>query len=137
MKFFLMLDPPTVTAQEKKIVVVKGKPHFYEPDSVAEAKHELKRHLKPFIPKMPLSGPLKLTVSWLFPRGTKHKHNEYRMTKPDTDNLEKLLKDCMTQLHFWEDDAQVCIEHVEKVWSDEPNGIGIEIIELPKFKEDT
>ena len=135
MKFFLMLDPPTVTAQEKKIVVVKNKPHIYEPENVQEAKHELKRHLRPFIPKTPLTGPLKLTVSWLFPKGTKHKHMEYRITKPDTDNLEKLLKDCMTQLHFWEDDAQVCVEHVEKVWSDEPNGIEIEIISLQPYKE--
>ena len=41
----------------------------------------------------------------------------------------------MTQLHFWEDDAQVAIEHVEKVWSDEPTGLSIEITQLPKFKE--
>ena len=136
MKFFLMLDPPTVTAQEKKIAIIHGKPRIYEPTNVAEAKHELKRHLKPFIPKSPLTGPLKLTVSWLFLKGTKHKHMEYRITKPDLDNLEKLLKDCMTQLHFWEDDAQVVVEHVEKVWSDEPTGISIEIKELPKYKEE-
>ncbi|MCR5333287.1 MAG: RusA family crossover junction endodeoxyribonuclease [Bacilli bacterium] len=136
MKLFILLDPPTVTAQEKKIVVVRGKPHIYEPENVKEAKEQLKKHLRPLVPKSPLMGPLKLTVSWLFPKGTKHKHMEYRSTKPDTDNLEKLLKDCMTQLHFWEDDAQVAIEHVEKVWSDEPTGISIEIIELPKFRKE-
>ena len=38
MKFFLLLDPPTVTAQEKKVMVIKGKPIFYEPDNVKEAK---------------------------------------------------------------------------------------------------
>lgn len=134
MRFFLLVDPPTVTAQEKKIVVFKGKPHIYEPENVKSAKEELKKHLKPFVPEVPFAGPLKLIVNWLFPRGTKHKHMEYRSTKPDTDNLEKLLKDCMTQLHFWKDDAQVAIEHVEKVWSDEPTGISIEIIELPKLK---
>ena len=31
---------------------------------------------------------------------------EYRTTKPDTDNLQKLLKDCMTATGFWTDDAQ-------------------------------
>lgn len=136
MKFFLLLDPPTVTAQEKKIVVVKGRPHIYEPENVKEAKYELKKHLRPFIPKTPFIGPVKLVVSWLFYKGTKHKHLEYRTTKPDCDNLEKLLKDCMTDLRFWDDDAQVVVEHVEKVWSDEPTGISIEIIELPKFKEE-
>ena len=29
------------------------------------------------------------------------------VTKPDTDNLQKLLKDCMTKCGFWKDDAQV------------------------------
>lgn len=135
MKFFLLLDPPTVTAQEKKVAIIRGKPRIYEPENVAKAKAELKKHLKPFVPKSPLNGPLKLTVSWLFFIGTKHKHMEYRMTKPDTDNLEKLLKDCMTELMFWEDDAQVAVEHVEKLWSKEPTGISIEITALPKFKE--
>ena len=135
MKFFLLLDPPTVTAQEKKVAIIRGKPRIYEPENVAKAKSELKKHLKPFVPKNPLIGPLKLTVSWLFYKGTKHKHMEYRDTKPDTDNLEKLLKDCMTELHYWEDDAQVVVEHVEKVWSEEPTGISIEITQLPKFKE--
>ena len=135
LQFFLLLDPPTVTAQEKKIVVVKGKPHIYEPENVARAKAELKKHLAVFKPTYPFRGPIKLVVTWLFYKGTRHKHMEYRITKPDTDNLEKLLKDCMTELHFWEDDAQVCVEHVDKVWSDEPTGINISIIELPKFKE--
>ena len=135
LKFFLLLDPPTVTAQEKKIVVVKGKPHIYEPESVAKAKDELKKHLEIYRPTSPFKGPVKLVVTWLFYKASRHKHMEYRTTKPDTDNLEKLLKDCMTELGYWEDDAQVCVEHVEKVWSDEPTGIDIEITQLPFIKE--
>jgi Holliday junction resolvase RusA-like endonuclease len=46
-----------------------------------------------------------------------------------------MLKDVMTDLGFWNDDAQVVKEHVEKLWCDEPTGIDIEIIELPKIKE--
>ena len=49
-------------------------------------------------------------------------------TKPDTDNLEKLLKDCMTRTRFWIDDAQVADEHVCKTWSPWP---GIHVIVLP------
>ena len=47
-------------------------------------------------------------------------------TKPDTDNLQKLLKDCMTAEHFWTDDALVCSEITEKFWADTP-GIWIHI----------
>ncbi len=54
----------------------------------------------------------------------------------DTDNLQKMLKDCMTEVGFWNDDAQVVVEHVEKLWSDEPTGIAIEIEVLDKFKEE-
>lgn len=136
MKFFLLLDPPTVTAQEKKVMVIKGKPIFYEPDNVKEAKKELIKHLRPFVPKEPFIGPLSLKVQWIFEKGTKHKHQEWRDTKPDTDNLEKLLKDCMTKLRFWEDDAQVVMEHVEKYWSNEPVGLSIEIEPLNKFRKE-
>jgi crossover junction endodeoxyribonuclease RusA len=69
-------------------------------------------------------------VLWLFPKGKSHKAGEWRVTRPDTDNLEKMLKDCMTRCGFWKDDAQVVREHVEKKWSEDPVGIEIEITEL-------
>lgn len=135
MKMFLMLDPPTTTAQMKKIGIVHGKPYVYTPENVKKAKDEIIKHLAPLRPKSPLLGPLELRVNWLFDKGKRHKHLEWRVTKPDTDNLEKLLKDCMTELGFWEDDAQVVKEYVDKIWSSDPVGIAIEIIELDKFKE--
>ena len=135
MKMFLMLDPPTTTAQMKKIGIVHGKPYVYTPENVKKAKDEIIKHLAPLRPKSSLLGPLELRVNWLFDKGKRHKHLEWRVTKPDTDNLEKLLKDCMTELGFWEDDAQVVKEYVDKIWSSDPVGIAIEIIELDKFKE--
>ena len=81
-------------------------------------------------PDAPLARPLTLTTLWLFPKGKSHKNGEWRSTKPDTDNLQKLLKDCMTKCGFWKDDAQVVREIVEKRWSDDPAGIYIEIEEL-------
>lgn len=136
MKIFLLLDPPTATAQERQVAIVHGKPVFYQPEKLKEAKKILQLHLRPFKREEPLTGPVELHVSWLFPRGKRHKHKEWRVTKPDTDNLQKMLKDVMTDLGFWADDAQVVKEHVEKMWSDEPTGIYIEIIELEKIKED-
>lgn len=126
MKIFLLLNPPTVTAQETKVALVRGKPRFYKPENVQKAKAELIRHLRPFKPDKPYVGPIELNVTWLFPKGSKHKDGEWRTTKPDTDNLEKLLKDCMTELGFWVDDAQVCSEHVKKKWAADPVGISIE-----------
>ena len=137
MRIFLLIDPPPVTAQETQVAVVRNKPVFYKPEKLKEAKKEIIKHLMPFKPVKPYEGAIELHVVWLFPKGKRHKHNEWRITKPDTDNLEKLLKDCMTQVGFWKDDAQVVKEVVEKRWSDEPTGISIFIDTLPKIMEVT
>ena len=69
--------------------------------------------------------PVRLVVKWCFaPEG--HPDGSWRTSKPDTDNLEKALKDEMTRLHFWHDDAQVCSEIVEKFWAD-PCGVFVRL----------
>ena len=133
MKMFLLMNPPTVTAQERKVALVKNKPIFYKPENVKKAKAEIIKYLKPFKPPSPYEGAIELHVVWLFPKGKSHKHNEWRITKPDTDNLQKMLKDCMTDVGFWKDDAQVVKEIVEKRWSDDPTGISIEMDKLDKI----
>lgn len=135
MHFFIEMNPPTATAQEKKVTVVGGKPRYYDPAPVKEARKKLTGKLIFHRPDTPLTGPVALTTLWLFPKGKSHKNGEWRSTKPDTDNLQKLLKDCMTKCGFWKDDAQVVRETVEKRWSDEPAGIYIEIEELEVANE--
>lgn len=130
MHFFIEMNPPTATAQEKKVTVVGGKPRYYDPAPVKEARKKLTGKLIFHRPDTPLTGPVALTTLWLFSKGKSHKNGEWRSTKPDTDNLQKLLKDCMTKCGFWKDDAQVVRETVEKRWSDDPAGIYIEIEEL-------
>jgi len=124
------MKPPTATAQEHSVKVVGGRPVFFDPPNVRDAKELLMGNLIKHKPDKPMEGALELTVLWLFPKGRSHRHGEWRKTKPDTDNLQKLLKDCMTLAGFWKDDAQVVSEHVQKRWSAEPSGIYIEIAEL-------
>ena len=80
-------------------------------------------------PAEPMQGALELRTTWLFPVGKSHKGGEWRITRPDTDNLQKMLKDCMTKCGYWKDDAQVVREIVEKQWAEEP-GIHIEVKQL-------
>ena len=68
-------------------------------------------------------------MKWCFPVTEKHQNGEYKTTKPDTDNLQKLLKDVMTDLKYWKDDALVASEFIEKFWADVP-GIYIEVYEI-------
>ena len=44
MKMFLLLDPPTTTAQMKKIGIIHGKPYVYTPENVKKAKDEIIKH---------------------------------------------------------------------------------------------
>lgn len=127
-QFFVAMIPPTKTHQEKDITVRSGKPVVYEPQELKNARVKLMDHLGRFIPEQPYTTGVRLYTKWCFPRG-KHRDGEYRITKPDTDNLQKLLKDVMTRLGFWTDDALVASEIVEKFWATVP-GLFIRIEEL-------
>lgn len=118
-EFFMPMVPPTATHQERAWRVVKGRPVSYEPQAVKAARAKLTAHLAGHRPDRPMEGAVRLLVKWCFPRG-KHRDGEYRVTKPDTDNLQKLLKDCMTAVGFWGDDAQVASEICEKFWAEVP-----------------
>lgn len=128
-EFFVTMIPPTKTYQQKKITVRNGKPIVYEPRELKEVRVSLMEHLAPFKPEEMYTKSVRLVVKWLFPITANHKDGEYKYTKPDTDNLQKLLKDVMTDLRFWKDDALVCSEIVEKFWSN-ITGIYIYIEEL-------
>lgn len=127
-EFFMPMRPPTTTHQEKRVRVVKGRPVFYEPPELAAARSKLMAHLARYKPECPLKGGVQLLVKWCFPCGG-HRDGEYRTSKPDTDNLQKLLKDCMTAVGFWSDDAQVASETCEKFWAAIP-GIYVAVAPL-------
>ena len=129
-EFFMAMIPPTCTHQEKQVRVVNGRPVFYDPPEVKRAKMKLAGHLAQYMPEKPYSCGVQLVTKWCFPAGGRHEDGEYRISRPDTDNLQKLLKDCMTMCGFWVDDSLVASEIVEKFWSDIP-GIYIRIEELP------
>lgn len=126
-KIFDGRNPPTVTAQEKKVAVGKnGKPLHYDPARLARARAAICAELERHQPDAPLEGPVELTAVWMWRRCDGR--TGWRDTKPDTDNLQKLLKDCMTRTRFWLDDAQVCCEHVSKLWGSP--GILITVTEI-------
>lgn len=116
-EFFLPIKPPTVTAQEHKVMVNNGKPRFYDPPKLKTARQKLTAHLIQHRPQQPITSACRLYVKWLFPITGKHGDGEYKYTKPDTDNLQKLLKDCMTRCGYFKDDALVASEIVEKFWA--------------------
>ena len=128
LQFFMHMIPPTVTHQMHKVSIVRGKPMFYDPPELKEARAKLTAHLQKHRPDRPYVGAVQLVVKWCFPAGI-HSDGKYKTTRPDTDNLQKLLKDCMTAAGFWKDDAQVASEICEKFWAAVP-GIFVRVEEV-------
>lgn len=130
MQFFIPMRPPTVTHHDKELHAFMrgGRPCAVIHDSaeLKEARAKLRAGLAPHAPTAPMGGPIRLVVKWLFPAEGRHPDGAWKTSKPDTDNLDKALKDEMTRLHFWRDDAQVASEISEKFWANTP-GIFIQV----------
>ena len=84
-EFFMAMNPPTKTHQEKQITVVKGKPIVYEPAELPK-QYALSSWLTlgQHVPKEKFKGPLRFDSSkWCFPLITgKRKDGQWKDTKP-------------------------------------------------------
>ena len=115
-EFFYPMDKiPTVTAQEKGIDFKRKR--VYTKPEVTAVKNLYIAMLVNNRPAEPLAGAVALKVSFRFPVTKGHKDGEWKTTKPDTDNMLKLLKDCCTSCGYWTDDAQVAVELIAKKYS--------------------
>lgn len=117
-----------------------GKARVYTPGTAEHWKSCIAAAVEDLIPAEPMTGPLRLTIEFRFPRpkyqyGTgknsakiKPKYaSEWHAKKPDRDNCEKAVLDALSELGFWRDDAQVCCGEVVKKWADQPSGAGADI----------
>ena len=133
-QFFIPMRPPTTThnAKELHAYMKGGKPCavLHDSSELKAARAKLHAYLAPHAPEKPIPAgrPVRLLVKWMFPAEGRP-DGSWRTSKPDTDNLEKALKDEMTRLHFWHDDAQVCSEIIEKFWAD-ICGVFVQVEEL-------
>lgn len=125
--FFLMMKIPTVTAQEKQINKKTGT--LYNPSKVEDVKEKYLAYLDKFKPDRLFSPPISLRICFMF-HSDKVDHPTLKITRPDTDNMLKLLKDCMTKKSFWKDDSHVAMEMTSKYWVPGPEGILIEVEEV-------
>lgn len=141
-EFFMPMIPPTVTQQEHKVTVSRksGRVVFYDPPELKAARSRFMDQVGRYAPEAPLDGALQLITKWIWPMDQERQEMlavvdpdrfAWKTTKPDTDNLIKLLKDCMTRTGFWKDDAQVASEVTEKFLANRP-GIYVKIMRLQK-----
>ena len=128
-KFFIPGEPPTATAQQKGYNRKTGR--YYKPAELKDAESKYQAYAAEVRPKEPITGPVRLVVVFGFTPTTGHNDGEYKITKPDTDNMLKALKDSLTRCRFWRDDCQVAEEITLKVWSRVP-GVTVTVEALGK-----
>lgn len=134
--FIAMRKLPSVTAQEHR-VISQGpgkKALFFDPPELAEARAKYIAYLSSHKPKRPAEGPVMLKVYWCYAATKKHPVGSWKTTRPDTDNMLKLFKDCMTKVGFWKDDAQVVLEVTGKRY-DRLEGIYVHVCEIDEEEE--
>jgi Holliday junction resolvase RusA-like endonuclease len=124
---FIPCNPPTATAQQKGVFVAGGRPRFFKKKRVKDAEMTWHQLLAPHTPPEPMEGPLALVVRLAYPwrkSESKRRISRYMRypieTRPDIDNLFKLLADVMTTLRFWNDDSQIASLSISKEYSSKP-----------------
>lgn len=131
MKFVIDYEPTAKGVA--RVSWLNGKPRTYYHKNTVAALEAIRTmvhamHLKPF----PVHVPIAMTVTFYRTRprwGLKREFLPCR--KPDLDNFLKLTLDTITEMVV-PDDAQICVIHAYKVWSD--NGSGRIDIDLQEVK---
>jgi len=116
-------QPATVTAQQK--IITKGG-RIFDNRRVQEARARLFWKLKEHSPAEPLDGTLSVEITWAFERKGQSDF-EWKNTRPDLDNLAKLLLDELVRAGIIADDSRVVELTLRKLWAPK-DAAGIKII---------
>jgi Holliday junction resolvase RusA-like endonuclease len=125
---FIPCVPPTTTAQQKGAFAMPGGGvRFFKKKKAKQAENTWFALLQPHAPAQPMTGPLTLVVRLTYPwRKTEKKKrttafSSYPIeTRPDIDNVFKMMADVMTTLGYWQDDSQIAALTLGKYYGDKP-----------------
>jgi Holliday junction resolvase RusA-like endonuclease len=117
----------------------KGRPRFnpkgrpFTPDNTRAYEEEIRWAAQDAMKgRKPFAGAVVLSVCACYDcrLQPKNGHPLFKVSKPDLDNIVKLVLDGMNKIVF-KDDAQVCIITATKAYGPEPEGLAIKVEELP------
>ena len=108
-----------------------GRARVYDPGTAEGWKGAVALAARPHLPREPLQGPVRVDVTLCFRRPKAHYLRgglrpgapTHHTGRPDRDNCEKALLDCLTQLGMWHDDGQVCAGEVTKLYGEQPGAV--------------
>ncbi len=94
----------------------------YTPPVADDWKARIIQEIDRVKPARPLSGPVRVDITWLLPRPKSACRKSdpdgpvFCITKPDRDNLDKCILDAMTQIRVWDNDKQVVAGTLVKLY---------------------
>ena len=118
-----------IPQKQTRFVLINGKPRCYDPSS--RDNKSIQRELKFLYPEAPMSGPVELSIHFFMPipTSTSLKKREKMLNflilpdkKPDEDNLAYLITNALKKI-VYNDDAQICVKHVYKLYGDTPRTV--------------
>lgn len=131
LRFFSALKPPTTTHNDLEPAINRktGKAFIRKSTALKEIEAKLESHLACHKPEEPFSGAVEITMCVCYQADEKHPKG-LKITKPDNDNLEKTIYDCLERLGYFEvGDQQIAINHTTRCYDDHP-GIYVEMREV-------
>lgn len=133
--FFQPMVPPTTTHNDLEIRFKKDKksgrnvPYIGKTEALQKVEGKWEAYLAQHVPEIPMRGALRVEMRICWPTEGKHRQGEPKVTKPDNDNTEKVVNDCLQRLGFFKDDSQIADNRTMKMWAD-PAGIYLKIEEM-------
>ena len=126
---FFVPGDPAAQGRPRARVMRFGKravPQIYNPHNADDWKARVAIFARPLVPKAPMLGPIRVTMTFMLDRPNSHYKGKARVlrpdaplwhiTKPDKDNFEKAVLDALTGIRMWGDDCQVCDGRVQKIY---------------------
>ena len=118
-----------------------GKRKFYDPSK--QMKQAIQWQIRPDAPKEPLSGPVKVSITFYMPipKQTSKMHRRQMINgksvpikRPDLDNLAYLITNAMNEI-VYEDDRQIVDLVLRKRYAEVPKTV-IKVVELDSLKDE-
>ena len=128
----ILEENPKGTAQMKGTAYQGGRIHHYEKKEVRQLRelyhHKIFKYFHTTKQDIPhLDGAVRFSAIFNYSVKDKKKWGLPKTSRPDSDNIVKLLLDVCSDLNMWDDDAQVACLEVRKFYAENPS-ICIEVM---------
>ena len=136
--YFELEENPKGTAQMKGTAYQGGRIHHYEKKEVRQLRelyhHKIFKYFYTTKQNIPhFDGAVRFSAIFNYSIKDKKKWGLPKISRPDADNIVKLLLDVCSDLNMWDDDAQVTCLEVRKFYAEKPS-ICIEVMPYEVIK---